>query len=118
MTNPTPNQTYRHRKHDPAAGHWHEYKVIGVVEPHQDGSGDGPIRTHYYYPQQYRHTGTEELVVLIGCGGRIFADVTGSHVAYKNTRPKLCNPDWVFYLRPLEEFTDGRFCLIEPDPAD
>lgn len=31
-TNPQPGQIYRHRKHDPDNGKWHEYEVIGLVE--------------------------------------------------------------------------------------
>ncbi|ESA38483.1 hypothetical protein N836_31580 [Leptolyngbya sp. Heron Island J] len=113
MLHPNPTQTYRHRKHDPAAGRWHEYEVVGIVEPWPEiPSGD--VRTHWYFPQRYRHTGTGELVVLIGCGTKIYAEVNEPHIAYRNTRPDLCDPEWVFCLRQVSEFTDRRFSLIEP----
>ena len=110
---PAPGQTYIHHKHNPADGKWHKYEVVGIVEPWPEiPSRD--IRTHWYFSQQYRHTGTGDLVVLTGCGTWIFADVSEPHVAYKNTHPDLCDPEWVYCLRPLGEFTDGRFFLLEP----
>lgn len=105
-----PGEVYQHRKHNPDEGKHHLYVLIGTVQPHPNKPG--PDRSHFYFAQQYRHTDTEKLYTLVGCGSKIYADVEEDHVAYKNTQPDKCDEDWVFCLRPLREFIDGRFKLI------
>lgn len=105
-------QVYRHRKHDPSAGHCHEYTVVGIVEPWPEDPSKKQDRTHWIFPNQYRHTATRDLISLTGCAQWIYADVDELHVAYKNTQPDRCDPNWVYCLRPLREFVDGRFRLM------
>ena len=108
---PTPGRVYRHRKHDPP-DHWHEYEVVGIVEPWPKDPSKKRDRTHWIFEHQYRHTTTGELMTLTGCARWVYADVDELHVVYRNTRPDLCDPDWVHCLRPLAEFVDGRFVSI------
>lgn len=112
MNNPTPGQIYRHRKHSPNTGRYHEYEVVGIAEPWPKDPSDKRDRTHYLFPNQYLHTDTGKLMSLTGCAQWIYADVDELHVAYKNTQSDLCDPDWVFCLRALSEFVDGRFKLV------
>lgn len=110
---PTPGQIYRHRQHDPDAGHWHEYKVVAIVLSFTQGVVNNQLATHFYYPGSYRNTNTERLHTLTSCGSKVFSNVSEPHVAYKNTRPNQRDLGWVNCLRPLDEFMDGRFTLIE-----
>lgn len=114
MKRPTPGQICRHRKHDPAAGKWHEYRVVGIVQPFPETPGEG-MRTSFLLPTVYRHTETDHKHVLTGCGTSIFTHgIEEAHVAYKSTRPDLCDPEWRWCLRPLDMFMDGRFTLVDP----
>ena len=112
MTTPTPTQIYRHRQHNPAAGHWLEYEVVSIVEPWPADPGKKRDRTHWVFPNQYRHTTTGELMTLTGCARWVYANVDELHVAYKSTRPDLCAPEWAFCLQPLREFGDRGFTYV------
>ena len=101
-------QVYQHRKHDPANGKWHEYRVIEIVSP---SDGLGAISTHFFLqPCSYTHTENGEHYDLIGCRDKIYSSppVDRLHVAYVNTKNE--DERWI---RPLETFIDGRFTPVE-----
>jgi hypothetical protein len=113
---PYPGTIWRHRKHNPP-DHWHEYMVIGVNSP-----GPSPDNACQYFTCRDAETlelwdvaANGEGTWLYQCyqredGKIIWRDVPT--VVYKSTQNLLALP-WV---RPLDEFLDGRFTLINGDP--
>ena len=108
---PKPGQIYRHRKHDPTADKWHEYRVIAIVQPGGEDTG----HNYFFRPwRQYRLHGSETLHYLYtSIDQAIYANppLGAKCVAYENTNPRECEPNGRYWLRPLDEFTDGRFTL-------
>lgn len=106
MHQPQPTQTYRHRKHDPAAGHWHEYEVVAVVCPPSENPRSV---TNFEITGSFTHTETGIVHRLIGARNGVYSDppVHEPHVAYINTKER--EKRW---LRPLRMFVDGRFALV------
>ena len=113
---PTSGQVYRHRKHAPAAGKWHEYRVVCVVLP-----GPGLEDSPRYFTAEHTETGNwHDIIPAAGSptaksgDARNWAwpEVEQAHVCYKNTR----DDSGKCWLRPLDEFNDGRFTLLSsPD---
>ena len=102
---PAAGQIYRHRKHDPNAGKWHEYEVIAVVNA---GSPPRDAEGLYTYAT---HTESGKAHGLLAKGG--FRNwwctpvLNECCVLYRSTKGKNR------WLRPLSMFTDGRFTLVE-----
>ncbi|MEO0434760.1 MAG: hypothetical protein AAF151_24015, partial [Cyanobacteria bacterium J06656_5] len=109
---PVPGQIYRHYKHNPAAGKWHEYEVIAIVEA---GTGLHTLRAsctavHTELGNYHDILTAVENSTTKHNGTRHWAspELSEPHVCYKSTRD---NND-KYWLRPLSMFTDKRFTLV------
>ncbi|MEM9947989.1 MAG: hypothetical protein AAF810_18275 [Cyanobacteria bacterium P01_D01_bin.36] len=104
--NPAPGQIYRHYKHNPAAEKWHEYEVIGIVEagpPTHAAESSYTNATHTETGQVYG------LLKSLRSDSELWWCTPGLNdrcVLYRNTKNKTR------WLRPLNDFVDGRFELV------
>ncbi len=108
---PKPGQIYRHKKHDPSNGEWHEYEVICLVEAGSNGDENSPR----YFTSEHTEIGQwYDILPALDGSNKSWAwpAVQKPHVCYSNTQDNSGKT----YLRPLEMFMDGRFKLVETDP--
>ncbi|NEZ63540.1 hypothetical protein D0962_12225 [Leptolyngbyaceae cyanobacterium CCMR0082] len=112
VLNPSPGQIYRHYKHNPAAGKWHEYEVVVIVE-----AGQGFHASPAYFTAIHTESGSYHDILPAtensttkhtGNKHWAFPELSEPHVCYKSTQD---NSD-KYWLRPLSMFTDKRFTLV------
>ncbi|MEO0434544.1 MAG: hypothetical protein AAF151_22905 [Cyanobacteria bacterium J06656_5] len=112
VLSPVPDQIYRHYKHNPAAGKWHEYEVIAIVE-----AGGGLHASRASCTAVHTESGNYHDILTAARSSTTKHDDTRHwaspelsepHVCYKSTQD---NSDKC-WLRPLSMFTDKRFTLV------
>ena len=105
--NPTPGQIY-----------WHEYRVVCVVLP-----GPGFEDSPRYFTAEHAGTGNwHDIIPAAGSPTAKAGDARNwawpalpqAHVCYQSTR----DDSGKCWLRPLDEFTDGRFTLLSSPDAE
>lgn len=107
---PEIGSVYQHRKHDPQSKKFHQYRVNLIIQ-----AGKSPDPCYGRGIARFRHTTTGELHQPVGrreCHSRPPV-LSEPHIAYTNTDVYNCDPEWIHCLRPLSEFMDGRFTLVE-----
>lgn len=113
----TPRSLWRHRKHDPGAGKFHQYEIICVTAAAQerDRHGDAYALACLFTSM---HTETAELWEVCGNSGPnkyLWNSATGEWcqvpmVIYVGIHDPLGMP----WARELSQFIDGRFTQLTP----
>ena len=112
VLSPAPGQIYRHYKHNPAAGKWHEYEVIVIVE-----AGAGHHASSVDLTAVHTESGNHHDILSAAGSPTInhddnwywaFPELSEPHVCYKSTQDNSHQ----YWLRPLSMFTDKRFTRV------
>jgi hypothetical protein len=112
MDRPKEGEIWQHRKHDPARGNLHQYKIICLTEP-----GHGPQDAPAYFTAIHTETG-QWLDVMPAEGSAqsapddhrnwLFPPKNEPFVIYKAVH----DDSGICWARPLDMFMDGRFSKL------
>ena len=111
---PQRGEVWRHRKHDPAAGKWHEYEIVGVSNP------DAYVQGNAMVPDGVaKHTESGEILTIIRSGDAVFLmdqdrqTLEEPHVLYLATEQDTTLAVIQTWARPLARFMAGRFPKVD-----